>query len=82
MPDDGSGIFFADGLDRLLVICPSGCLSHLASTHEARFAGNLAAGRSGLVVPGVARKRHLLMLRMVPQLDGQRSLSGRYGALS
>jgi hypothetical protein len=25
LPDDGSEIFLREGMDRLLVICPSGC---------------------------------------------------------
>jgi hypothetical protein len=26
LPDDGSGIFLCEGMDRLLAICPTGCL--------------------------------------------------------
>jgi hypothetical protein len=41
LPDGHSGKFFDGGLDSLLLICPSGCLSGRAATSEVSDLANV-----------------------------------------
>jgi hypothetical protein len=50
LPDDGSGIFLREGVDRVLVICPSGCF-------VAGGAGDLTCGWSDAVRSGCQHER-------------------------